>query len=240
MFRKQMKKVYRNGEFVGSYTIGLRKKDKIDEAKFQANICEDDDKKCEVIVLFQDEYNSLINERDSLKKEVQDLKLSISDKDNQIKEANAKLDENNRLYIDKVTQSSKDLNKEFSDKLASVTSEKQKEIDTLKDNISDLKQTHSDEVHELDSNYKSTLIRLRTEDNNEISDFHKKIDRIKADFKDLGFFEKHSKKYDNLISELDESLNDFEKTNKNKLLTIDEDFAKLPTKEVGEANERNE
>lgn len=240
MFRKQMKKVLRKNKFEGTYVINLGKSDEVSEAKFQANICEDDDNKCEVIVLFEDEYDSLINERDTLKKEVQDIKSSISDKDNQIKEANAKLDENNRYYIDKVTNSSKELNKEFSDKLASVTSEKQKEIDTLKDNISNLKQTHSDEIHDLDSNYKNTLIRLRTEDNNDISDFRKKIDRIKADFKDLGFFEKHSKKYDNLISELDESLYEFEKTNKNKLLTIDEDFAKLPTKEVGEANEEND
>lgn len=246
-----MKKVYRKKKFEGSYVINVGKNDEVDEAKFEANISEGDSDKCEVIVLFGSEYDNLINEMDSMKKQVEDLKSSNIDKDSQIKDLNAKLDETNRFYIDKVTQSSKDLNKEFSDKIASVTSEKQSEIDSLKDKasednvqhlkeISDLKQTHSEVIHELDNNYKNTLVRLRTEDNNDISDYNKKIGRIKKDFEDLGFFEKHSNTYKNLLSEFDEAIDEFEKINKNKLLTIDEDFAKLPTKEVDEANEGNE
>lgn len=246
-----MKKVFRNNKFNGSYVISVGKNDEVDEAKFKENISEDENDRCEVIVQFASDYDILINELDSLKKEVEDLKSSNIDKDNQIKDLNDKIEKNNRFYMDKVTQSNKELNKEFSDKIASVTSSKQSEIDTLKDeaadykvqhekDISDLKQKHSKEIHKLDSNYKNTLVRLRTEDNNDISEYNKKISRIKEDFKDLGFFEKHFNTYKNLLSELDEAIGEFEKINKNKLLTIDEDFAELPTKNSDEANEGND
>lgn len=197
------------------------------------------------IKIIQDEFNAEI---DKLNRDLSAKDLEIHNLKSEYDGKIASLKLQHEKDISDLKQSL--LEKHHSEESA-ITSKKQKEIDTLNNtisanevqherDISNLKQTYSDEVHKLDNNYKSTLVRLRTEDNNDISDYNKKLSRIKKDLEDLGFFEKHSHTYKDTLSELDEAIDEFEKTNKNKLLAIDEDFAKLPTKKSDEANEGNE
>ena len=234
IFEKQMKKVYRKNTFNGSYTISLGKADEIDEAKFKENISEDDEDKCEVIVLFKNDFDEMINAKKSLEIEIEDLKSTNIEKKNQIDELTAKIDEMSQSYIDKVTQSSKELNKEFSEKLSAMSSERQNEIDILKDKISEMQISHLEDISELKQshseemdNIKNTLLKLRTEDKTHIDEYIEKSNRIKEDLKSLSFFENHTKSYSNLIDEFDDCMNEVKAMTKNKIISTSEDFKKL-------------
>lgn len=245
-----MKKVKAKSE---TYAIYLGKSDGIDEKRFADNIADGDETKCEVIVLFKDDFNNLINERDSLKKQVQDLTSSINEKDSQIKSLNEKLEEDKRFYIDEIRKSSEDYSENIKEviekhqeKMSAITSEQsdhQKEISDLEikhqKEKSEILMKHQDEMNDLKIKYNNTLVKLRTEDHTEILDNNKKLNRIREDLKDLGFFEKHSKTYKNLLTEFDETLDEIEKTRKNKLSNVDESFAELPMNEVNEDSEKN-
>ena len=303
MIEKQMTKVKGRSE---SYAIYFGKNDKIDEAKFKKNIVEGDDSKSQVIVMFKDEHDSLIQQReakegqirtlnqriiqleeeiakksstnqsstrelyskiDDLKKENKKLEKAFEDERSAIHsdhkkeletiqdEYTAKIDELNRELSAKdseiqdlklqnereISEVTKSLLTTHHKKEAAITSDKQKIIDDLKDNISDLKETksamtiqHQADVSELKSNYKDTLIRLRTEDSTELSNLKTNLSSVIAELKHLGILAKHTSKYNNLLNELDISIDEFEKTNKNKLLNIDEDIAQIPSNEIKE------
>ena len=105
---------------------------------------------------------------------------------------------------------------------SSIIAEKQKNIDNLKDEISEMKINHERTINK----YKDTLIKLRTKDHHDTSIQHKKLANIKHEFETLGFFDKHFKRYNNLISDFNEYLEESEKINENKLLNTYEDFEK--------------
>lgn len=178
------------------------------------------EKKIEAI---QDEYNAQIN----------DLNKELSAKGDEIQELKLKYERENSDIKHSL------LEKHHKEKSA-ITSEKQKIIDDLKDELSDMKLQHQTETSQLQSKYKDTLITLRTKDNTEITSHNKKLTRIKDDFRDLGFFAKHSSTYGKLLKEFDEALDEFETMNKNKLLTIDEDLAKIPSNAIDENNANSE
>lgn len=218
------------------------KKEKTNLEKTHENnlsaIHSDHEKEIEAI---QDEYNAQIDELN--------------------RELSAKGDENQDLklqYEREISDLKQSLLKKHHDEESAIASEKQKIIDDLKNDVSDMKieesdmkLQHQDEIHaiklqhqadisDLKSKYKDTLVKLRTKDNNDIASHNKKTSRIVNDLKDLGMIAKHTSKYGNLLNELDEALDEFETINKNKLLTIDEDFAKIPSNAVNENNEDSE
>lgn len=188
----------------------LTKKEKTHQDDLSA-IHSEHEKKIEAI---NDEYNEKINQ----------LNKELSAKGEEIQELKLK-------YERGLSDMKHSLLEKHHKEESAITSDKQQIIDTLKDEISDLKLQHQADI----SKYKETLITLRTKDNNEIASHNKKQFRIIDDLKDLGFFEKHSSKYGNLLNELHEVLDDFEIINKNKLLTIEEDFKKIEI----EASEEN-
>ena len=180
--------------------------------------------------------------------EFKEMELKFKDEIHDVREKSLKkINDLEKTHADEVLK----LNKEISDlkqshqadtfeNESSIIADKQKTIDDLRSEISDMKVNHANEVNELEAKYKDTLVKLRTKDHNEALTYNKKLGRIREDFKELGFFEKHSKTYTNLLDDFDESLDEFEKTNQNKLLTIDEDFSKSLISEVNEDSERND
>ena len=196
----------------------------------------------------QNEIDNLKNELSAKNDELNQIELKLNDeitelKVNHEKEINAlqKNHSNEVLKLNNEISILKQSNqKENYENKSSIIADKQKIIDDLKDEISEIKIHHKDEIADLKLKHNGTLIRLRTEDHNDILENNKKLGRIREDLKDLGFFEKHSNKYGLLLDEFDKNLNEFEKTAKNKLLNVDESFAELPINEVNEDSERND
>ena len=349
MIEKQMTKVKGRSE---SYAIYISKSDGISEADFKENIASDDNTKCQVIVSFKNEYDSLIqqmkdknnqimqlNKRiqqledenakksstnksstrelyskiDELKKQktnlekkhekdlyaihqdhkkeieaiqdeynskIDELNMKLSAKGDEIQDLKLKFereifdlkqsllekhhDEESSIVserqkvIDSLRDEKSALLQKQANEISDMTIEKQKIIDKLKREISDLKSEESDmklnhqkeiqdlklqhqtDTSDLKSKYKHTLITLRTKDNNEIASYNKKTTAIIEDLKDLGFFAKHTSSYGKLLRELKEALDEFETINKNKLLNVDEEIAKIPSNAVNENNKYSE
>lgn len=324
MIEKQMTKVKGRSE---SYAIYISKSDGISEADFKENIASDDNTKCQVIVSFKNEYDSLIqqmkdknNQIMQLNKRIQQLEDENAQKSSTNKSSTralySKIDELKKqktnlekkhekdLYAihqdhkkeieaiqDEYNSNIDELNMKLSakgdeiqdlklkfereifdlkqsllekhhDEESSIVSERQKVIDSLRDEksallqkqaneisdmklnhqkeIQDLKLQHQTDTSDLKSKYKDTLITLRTKDNNEIASYNKKTSAIIEDLKDLGFFAKHTSSYGKLLRELKEVLDDFETINKNKLLNVDEEIAKIPSNAVNENNKYSE
>lgn len=233
------------------------------EKKHEKNLSaihQDHKKEIEAI---QNQYNAQIDELNielSAKgDEIQDLKLQYEREISDLKQSLLKthhddlsaitserekvidsLRDEKAALLQKQADEIQDLQKSHHLEVSDITSEKQKIIDKLKNEISDMKLQHQADISHLISKYKDTLITLRTKDNNEIASYNKKLFRIKDDLKDLGFFAKHTSSYVSLLNELDEAIDEFETNNKNKLLSIDEDFAKIPSNAVNENNENSE
>lgn len=212
----------------------------------------------------QDKYNAKIDELNNelsakggeiqdlklkYEREISDLKQSLLEKHNDEKSAihsetqkviNSLKDEKSDLLQRQADEIQK-LQKSHHHEVSDITSEKQKIIDDLKREVSDLKDEtsamklqHQADISDLKSKTKDTLITLRTKDNNEIASYNKKLSRIKDDLKDLGILAKHTSTYGNLLNELDNTIDEFETTNKNKLLNVDDELAKIPSNAVKE------
>ena len=158
-------------------------------------------------------------------KMISDLKSEISQlKEDHLKEVNHLDNDNANKIIELEKSHQKEVN-QLSDEIASLKL-------NHKDEISELKQSYIDEISELKENQFNDEYHMKISDHQkEISDIkdylvnlrmkdHNQHERFISDLEDLGFFEKHSSKYSNILKEMKE-------INQKKLLKIDDEFSKI-------------
>ena len=158
-------------------------------------------------------------------KMISDLKSEISKlKEDHLKEVNHLDNDNANKIIELEKSHQKEVN-HLSDEIASLKL-------NHKDEISELKQSYIDEISELKENQFNDEYHMKISDHQkEISDIkdylvnlrmkdHNQHERFISDLEDLGFFEKHSSKYSNILKEMKE-------INQKKLLKIDDEFSKI-------------
>lgn len=163
--------------------------------------------------------------------EINNLEKSQSDEISELKENHA----NEILELEKTHQDDVlALNQE----LSSIKLNHEKEIN-------ELKQSHKDEVSELKQNQFNKEYHMKISDHNKeiskVKDYlvklrvkdHQDNIRFASDFEDLGFFEKHTSKFTDIIKEMKE-------TDEKKLLKIDEDFSKFLLDAPDDDNHENE
>lgn len=184
---------------------------------------------------YKDEIHHL--KEDHLK-EINHLQHNHSKKISELKSEISQLKED---HLKKVNH----LDNDNADKFLEIEKAHQDEVNQLNDEIASLKLKHKDEISELKEN------QFNDEYHMNISDHQKKISDIKdylvnlrmrdhqdnmrfaSDFENLGFFEKHSSKYGNIIKEMKE-------IDEKKLLQIDEDFSKYLIEASEESNAIND
>lgn len=194
--------------------------------------------KDEIHHLKEDHLKEINHLQENQSKKISEMKSEISQlKEDHLKKVNH-LDNDNADKIFELEKSYQDEINQLNDEISSLKL-------NHKDELSRLKQSHIDEVSELKEN------QFNDEYHMNISDHQKKISDIKdylvnlrvkdhqdnmrfaSDFENLGFFEKHSSKYGNIIKEMKE-------TDEKKLLKIDEDFSKYLIKASEENNAIND
>jgi len=189
--------------------------------------------KDEIHRLKEDRLKEINNLQHNHSKVISELQSENSQlKEDHLKKVNH-LDNNNADKILELEKAHQDEVNQLNDEIASLKLKHKDEISELKqshiDEVSDLKENQfNDECHmniadhqKMISDIKDYLVNLRMRD-------HQDNMRFASDLEDLGFFEKHSSKYGNIIKEMKE-------TDEKKLLQIDEDLSKYLI-EAGEEN----
>lgn len=179
------------------------------------------------------EFNSKINQ----------LNEELSSKDAIIDDIQSKSKDEIHHQKEKHLKEINHLDNDNADKILELEKSHQKEVNHLSDEIASLKLNHKDEISELKQSYIDEISELKENQFNDeyhmkISDHQKEISDIKdylvnlrmkdhnqherfiSDLEDLGFFEKHSSKYSNILKEMKE-------INQKKLLKIDDEFSKI-------------
>lgn len=167
-----LKKVMRKNLSRNNYTIDINKDDDVDESNFYHN--EKGKFVGDVIILFEDEYDTIIQENQSLKDNLQELQSTIEAKDSQIKHL---CDE-----VDKKTQSnnaqSQSFYKELNDKTSTLKQDKKK----LEDTISTMKTKHQEELQDKEEIHKEELINIGKDHKKELDnlqgEYSKRIDEL--------------------------------------------------------------
>lgn len=159
-----------------------------------------------VIILYKDEYTNLIQENQSLKASLEEKESIINDKDSTIRHLEREIGEKKQSHNNKVNDLSQqisqleniisELEKNHLQEKANITLEHQKEINNLILFDEEYHMKISDHEKKI-SKMKDTLVQLRMQD---YQDNKQYIARLRK----LGFFQKHTSEYNNILDEMEE------------------------------------
>lgn len=159
-----------------------------------------------VIILYKDEYTNLIQENQSLKASLEEKESIINDKDSTIRHLEREIGEKKQSHNNKVNDLSQqisqlentisELEKNHLQEKANITLEHQKEINNLTLFDEEYHMKISDHEKKI-SKMKDTLVQLRMQD---YQDNKQYIARLRK----LGFFQKHTSEYNNILDEMEE------------------------------------
>ena len=159
-----------------------------------------------VIILYKNEYTNLIQENQSLKASLEEKESIIEDNNSTIRHLEREIDEKKQSHNNKVNDLSQkisqlekaisELEKNHLQEKANITLEHQKEINDLTLFDEDYHMKISDHEKKM-SKMKDTLVQLRMQDYQDNKQF-------RARLRKLGFFQKHTSEYNNILNEMEE------------------------------------
>lgn len=215
MFEKIMYKVKDNNFRIRDFTSG----DHVNEDKFVEGVNQKGNKQlqAQVCVLFKDDYVSLNQELESLRDEVQRLKRDLNDKEMQIKTLEKQVKESKRANIDEVMQLKED---KFN-----IAQEHDKEVSKLHQEISNLEKSHLEELEQLKETHANEMLDIHEKHKKEIDklneQYNAKLDEVND--KLLSEVKANKQASDNLRDEM----STMTKTHEHETRSLNQDLTNL-------------
>lgn len=201
-------------------------KDNLDTTKFHEVRNKNGNKILEgkVIILYEDEYDMLIQENQSIKTSLKDNQSTINDNESTIQQLKKEIDAKDQSHNTKVNDLSKqisqlkedigELEKKHLQEKSNIQLKHQKELNDLTLYNEEYHMKISDHEKEM-SKMKDTLVQLRMQDYQDNKQYRVRLRK-------LGFFEKHSSKYNKILDEMEEK-------DDKKIAIKGDDLLKIPS-----------